>query len=222
MSKLLLKETAQKAYDMMKAIKRDNRGNPYTLEDTIRAIILKSPDSSPYRDDALGTLYCTLGAGIDWIDGRVGDIIDDNYISMPPHPGGRGCWTRGHGIDESLEKIFGMKKDLLKIFKKEWKIEEEIRIEKIIKTINNIDKRCQMYTPKGERWWYPFSWYGANICPPQDAQEDFRDGAIETLHLVLNTEYQVGTKDWMNHQRTKTYAKQILKAVMMANKDKIE
>jgi hypothetical protein len=218
----VFKETSQKAYDLMAQIERDERGNPFTLEDTIRCIILKNPEMAPYRDDALGILYTLLGGGIRWHDGRLGDNSPNNYINMPPAAGGQGCWSHEFGFDESLLKILGNSQELLNGYKTEWTLKQEARKSRIIETVENIDERCQQYSPPKYKYWYPISWYGCNLCVPHDAQEDFRDGAIETLNLILNAECEMGTKDWMNQQRTKKYAEEILEALMVAKNEKKE
>ncbi len=213
-----MKKYAQKAYDLMAKIERDKNGNPLTLEGTIRSIILKNPERTSYRDDALGVLYCVLGSGIGWQDGRLGDNSPNNYINMPPDAGGQGCWSRDFGMDESLKKMFVDCSDLMKEFKCKLVREDEERVRKICETIDNIDKRCQEYRPT--KSWYPISWYACHLCAPADAQEDFFNGAIETAELILATEQPMGTKHWIEHQSTKQYAKDILRALKLIKEEK--
>jgi hypothetical protein len=208
-------EYANKAFALMKEIPRDERGNALTLEGAIRAIILKNPTMSPYRDDALETLYCLLGSGISWIDGRLGDRQPNNYMNMPPSAGGQGCWAVDFGVSESLLKIFGDDDASLKSFE-EVQLEASIKdCQKIMDCIDNIDERCKTYNPK-EQNWYPISWYACHLCVPKDAQEDYRLGAFETIHLILETEGEYGTKDWLRLQETKRYAQEMLEALKMA------
>ncbi len=214
----LMQETAQKAYNLMKKIPRDDKGNPLTLENTIRAIILKNPLLVQYREDALEILYCRLGAGIEWINGRLGDNLKNNYINMPPEAGGQGCWSRNFGMDDSIKQIFGENKEFKDKFIKEQKLRQKNTNTIIINTINNIDERCQQFNREKAKRWYPISWYSCNLCAPYDAQEDFKNGAIETIHWILNTEYPFGTQLWVEQQRTKQYAQEILDALIMANK----
>jgi hypothetical protein len=208
---------AQKSYDMMKAIPRDNDGNPLTLEGAIRSIILKNPVD--YRDDALGTLYCVLGAAIGWSeDGRLRDRHRNNYMNMPPGPGGQGCWSHDFGMNESLDKMFEKFPDLGKVVRKNLEKKHEEELIQIYDTIDNIDARCQQYSPKPS--WYPISWYGCNLCCPSNAQEDFFRGAIETANLIIATEPDMGTRHWIDHQRTKSYAEEILSALMISNEER--
>jgi hypothetical protein len=213
-----MKVYAQKSYDLMKEIERDKNGNPFTLEETIRSIILKNPGYLQYRDDALGTLYCVLGAGIRWEDGRLGDCHPNNYINMPPDAGGQGPWSIDFGLDDSLKEIFKDCPDLLKKFKQELIEERKKEALEIFKTIDNIDKRCQQY--RHEKSWYPISWYGCNLCCPSDAQEDFFNGAIETANLIIGNSPPMGTKLWVDHQRTKKYAQEILRALLLVVENK--
>jgi hypothetical protein len=207
------------AYELMSAIPRDKRGNPLTLEGAIKSVMLKNPDSKRYRDSALETLYCVLGSSIDWIDGRLGDSSSNNYMNMPPEAGGQGIWSRCFGMDESMDEMFG-KND------KGRKLVEGIVLEKMyeelrgaFKTIDSIEKRCQQYGGV-KNGVYPISWYGCNLCAPANAQQDFFDGAIETATMITKLNIPIGTKQWMVHQRTKTYASQILEVLHKVHRHK--
>ena len=208
-----MKQAAQKSYDLMAAIKRDKDKNPVTLEGAVRSVILKNPGMIQYRDSALGIMYCVLGAGIGWHKGRLGDRTPNNYMNMPPAVGGQGCWSRDFGLDESLKSIFDKDPKTFGEFKAKLERGRENEIDDILETIEKIDKRCQQYQPVLKNW-YPISWYACNLCVPTDAQKDFRDGAIETIQLILKTEHPLGTKRWIEHQRTKTYAQEILDAIL--------
>lgn len=205
------KETyAGRAFSLMKAIKRDKDGNPKTLEGAIRAVILKSPGTIRYRDDALGIIYCCLGTGIDWnAKGRLGDAMPNNYMNMPPAAGGQGCWSRDFGLDESLKQM-GIFADL----RKEARERHARELVTVFETIDDIDQRCQSYR-EGCPSWYPISWYGCHLCVPEKAQEDFRNGAIETAKLIIETKHPMGTEAWITHQRTKGYAEDILKLLVL-------
>lgn len=210
-----VKKAAQRAYDLMAEIARDKAGNPLTLEGTIRSVILKSPEQIQYRDDALGIMYCVLGSGIGWQNGRLGDRTPNNYINMPPRVGGQGCWSLRFGQDESLATMIGTSEDsreLLAKLKRSASRRHERRMGVAIQTIREIDQRCQQYNPC-EVSWYTISWGGCHLCAPRDAQEDFYDGAIETATLILNAQPTLGTERWIVHQRTKQYAKEILETL---------
>lgn len=203
--KVTKKEYAQRAYDLMKAIPRDKNSNPLTLEGAIRSIILKSPGMLQYRDDALSILYCTLGAGISWIDGRLGDSTPNNYINMPPDVGGQGIWAEDFGMEETFDimELLPSTRNLIKT-----KVDNELK--KAIITIIEIDERCQEYRDNFSHF-YPVSWFRCNLSAPPNAQEDFLLGAIETATLICNVKFQLGTERWMTHQRTMPYAQEILK-----------
>jgi hypothetical protein len=207
-------QAAQRAYDLMLAIERDERGNPFTLEDTIRSVILKDPGFSSHRNQALEVLYTLLGSGIGWCDGRLGDDVPNNYINMPPRPGWQGAWSESYGRTDSLDVMTAGTRPAWRVeLEKQWDRENQERTAKAIATIESIDQRCQQYSPKP--WsWYPISWYGCNLCAPADAQEDFLDGAIETASLILETEHEVGTRHWRDHFRTKRHAEEILSALL--------
>jgi hypothetical protein len=209
-------EYAKKAYALMEEIPRDKCGNPLTLEGAIRAIILKNPTMASYRDDALETLYCLLGSGIRWLHGRLGDSSPNNYMNMPPSAGGQGCWSHDFGVSESLIKIFGDNIDSMKSFEQVMLEGNIADFQKIKGCIDDIDYRCKTSKPRERRSWYPISWYACHICAPKDAQEDFKNGALETIHLILDTEGEYGTKDWLRLQETKKYAQEMLDALKMA------
>lgn len=206
------------AYELMSGIPRDERGNPLTLEGAIRAVMLKNPDSTRYRDSALETIYCVLGSAIDWIDGRLGDSTPNNYMNMPPEAGGQGIWSRCFGMDESMGEMFGKNKKVRK--KVEGIVLESLysELRQAFKTIELIDKRCQQYGGF-EKGVYPISWYGCNLCAPSGAQKDFFNGAIETATIITNLDIPIGTEAWMVHQRTKTYASQILEVLHKTNEN---
>ncbi len=209
-----MKECAQKAYDLMNEIERDKDGNPLTLEGAIRSILLKRPTARRYRDDALDTLYCVLGSGIDWSkEGRLIDTCENNYMNMPPEPGLSGCWSRDFGSNEALKLMFeGHPKILKRVIKgKDERMKKEA--EEVIETIDTIDERCQLYRPITR--YYPISWRYCHLCCPASAQEDFFNGAIETATLILTNTPRPGTQEWIDNQRTKGYAKEILDSLMI-------
>ncbi len=207
--------TCEHAYKLMEEIERDEGGFPLTLEGAIRHVMLKSPDSFQYRDDALGILYCTLGSGIDWRDGRLQDRQPNNYLNLPPDRGEGRVWSSDHGTGESLDRMLGTNTEESRQLHKE--VREHIQsgrdeqVARAVSTIQDIDERVQAY--RGASW-YPISWYGCNLCAPADAQPDFLDGAIETATLIIQHNPKPGTKSWMTHQRTKKYAEEILSVLM--------
>ena len=200
---LSLQEAAQLSYELMRQIPRDAAGNPLTLEGCVRSILLKSPNLCAYRDDALGILYCVLGAGIGWHEGRLVDCTPNNYMNMPPQVGGQGIWASDFGLEESCE-IMGVSAVVRQLLCRG----EESRQARAIQVVMDIDRRCQVYGP--EPSWYPISWYACNLCVPREAQADFVAGAIETCQCILATTPQPGTQRWIVHQRTKGYAEEIL------------
>ena len=165
MRKKEMKVAAQKSYDLMAAIERDKNSNPLTLEGAIRSVILKNPGMVQYRDEALGIIYCVLGACIGWKDGRLGDESPNNYMNMPPAVGGQGCWSRDFGLDDSLKVIFDKNPETFGSFRARLERRRGNEIDTILETIEKIDERCQQYQPK-IRNWYPISWYACNLCVP--------------------------------------------------------
>lgn len=196
------KSYAQFAWDEMEKIERID-GCPATLEGAIRHVMLKNPLMVRWRTGALDLLYCILGTGIDWHEGRLHDNNSNNYLNMPAGVGGQGCWSRDFGMTEAFGSM-GVLPDMQKMVR-----ERHARdFAKIMEVLDNVDSRCQEYDPSPR--WYPISWYGCRLCAPEGAQQDFRDGALETLKLILSQEPQRGTKQWLEHQRTKAYAEEIL------------
>lgn len=203
-------DAAAMAYQLMQAIPRDARGAPLTLEGALRSVLLKSPDMMQYRDDALGVLYCVLGSGIRWHQGRLSDCAPNNYMNLPPTIGGQGCWSASFGQEEMLARMCqGMPQHLHAPLLRDFVHTHDARLKRATDTIVQIDARCQQYRPEGPSW-YPISWFRCNLCAPADAQEDFLLGAIETASLILRTEPTPGTQRWIVHQRTRQYAAEIL------------
>lgn len=164
------------------------------------------------------TIYCLLGSGIDWKDGKLLDRYPNNYMNLPPAAGGQGVWSYDHGRNDSIAEIFGDDQEGFERFKESMHQDSIKKFESIKNCIDNIDERCHKHNIKNRLRWYPISWYSCHLCVPHDAQEDFRNGAIETIHLILNTEGEYGTKEWIELQRTKGYAEKILKALKMVRK----
>jgi len=205
-----VKEAARLAYKLMGEIPRGKQGEPLTLEGAIKSFILKNPETFQYRDEALGGLYCILGSGIDWNkEGRLADSCPNNYMNMPPEAGGQGCWSDDFGMSDSLKQMGLFNSDIENTLREDHKQRQLVAI----KTVHYIDKRCQEYSDKRQKRFYPFSWYACNLCAPKNVQEDFFHGAIETAKLVLNQKFDIGTQEWICMQRTQRYAKEILMAL---------
>lgn len=88
------------------------------------------------------------------------------------------------------------------------KEQDKIKLDKVIKTIENIDERCKTYF--GKTKWNPISWYECHLCVPQNAQKDFVEGAIETAKLIISTNVPERTQEWIRLQRNKDYANHML------------
>ncbi len=206
-----VKEAAKLAYKLLSQIPRDKTGGPLTLEGAIKSIMLKNPDTLTHRDMALGGIYCVLGSGIDWNkEGRLADRQPNNYMNMPPEAGGQGCWSHEFGMSDSLKQMgLDTDHDIVKSMKEDHEAQQLIAI----KTIHYIDKRCQEYSDKRSKRFYPFSWYACNLCAPKNAQKDFLYGAFETIKLVLEQKFDIGTQEWITMQRTKQYGQEILKCL---------
>lgn len=209
-------EAAHKARTMMLEIERDKNGNPVTLEGVVRSMILKSPDYCQYRDDALNTIYCVLGSGIDWNKhGRLGDCSPNNYMNMPPDTC-YGPWSDEFGRADSLKDMTsGLSKDFKKKIIDRAIKDDNRRLDKSIVVINEIDERCETYRPNRTSW-YPISWYSCHLCVPVNAQEDFLHGAIETAALIVASEDFYPPMDRIgSHHRTVNFAKGILPILKM-------
>ena len=212
--KTIWTDAADKAFRLMAEIERDAKGNPVTLDGCIRALILKNPDTIQWRDQALDLLYCTLGTGIKWNRyGRLGDAMPNNYMNMPPKAGGQGIWSRDFGKSDTLAKMINglTVKQRTQIERAAAEIEKDYQEDLTLatKTIEDIDRRCQ--TCKGEINWYPLYWYECNLCVPAKAQNDFMEGALETVCLILDTQIPERTQEWIRLQHNKRYAGQMLK-----------
>ncbi|KKL88455.1 hypothetical protein LCGC14_1924510 [marine sediment metagenome] len=207
-------KAARHARELMLAIERDDKGNPVTLEGAIRSMILKSPDFCPYRDDALDTLYCVLGTGIEWSnDGRLYDVSPNNYMNLPPDTY-YGVWS-DHGRKEALDTLVsGLPDPVSRRITSNMLAREEERLDKHIETIEAIDIRVNLYRPN-RSCWYPISWYACRLCVPENVQPDYLAGALETATLVadfdpIRVESGPGALDLRMALRTRQFAKDIL------------
>ena len=199
-------EIAQIAYEKILEIPRDKDRNPLTLEGAIRSMILKNPDMIQWRDDALDMMYCTLGAGIGWNKaGRLGDLSPNNYMNPPPQAGGQGVWSRDFGLADTLDTL-----GCSDTIRRRLQQQHDEQMAEAVDVVLNIDTRCEKYRPKRTRW-YPISWYSPNLAAPENAQEDFFLGAIETATLIslFDPDWDMDVH-WRNSIRAKEVASDIL------------
>ena len=178
-------EAAQHARELMLAIERDDKGNPLTLEGAIRSVILKSPDFTPYRDDALNVLYCVLGVGIEWSnEGRLYDVSPNNYMNLPPDTY-YGIWSE-LGRSESLDMLTsGLPDPISRRITSNMLAREEERLNAAIEVVESIDTRANLYRPHRSSW-YPISWYACRLCVPENVQPDYLAGALEMATLLAD------------------------------------
>lgn len=207
-------EAAQHARELMLKIDRDDKGNPLTLEGAIRSMILKSPDFTPYRDDALDVMYCVLGAGIEWSnEGRLYDVSPNNYMNLPPDTH-YGMWS-DYGRNESLDMLVsGLPSPVSRQITSNMLAREEARLDKAIETIDNIDQRVNLYR-QNRTFWYPISWYACRLCVPKNVQPDYLLGALETATLIsaldpIQIKQAPGSLDLRSALRTRQFATDIL------------
>jgi len=201
---------AKQARKLLLEIDRDKEGNPTTLEGAIRSMILKSPDYTQYRDDALNMMYCVLGAGIEWNDqGRLADNCPNNYMNLPPDTH-YGPWSDDFGKNESLSKTLkSLPKDIVKKFRQDMEEKEQKQLNKAITTIKEINKRCKTYRTN-RKFWYPISWYTCRLCAPANAQKDFLNGALETAALISISKIDYEGHNFHEQMHTIEFAKGIL------------
>lgn len=207
---------AKTAYRLQKEIPRDREGNPKTLEGVLRSMILKNPDSISWRDDALNILYCVLGSGIRWNQtGRLVDISPNNYMNLPPDVDGYGIWAQDFGLDESLLQMNPPQEVIDRLRK------HRLRdLRDAVQTVEEIDLRQKTYRP-GRTHWYPISWYECHLCCPENAQEDFFWGAIETCHLILNLDIDaLSSNYWHGHHRSQNVVREILPVLEARNPER--
>lgn len=201
---------AKQARKLLLKIDRDKESNPKTLEGAIRSMILKSPDYTQYRDDALNMMYCVLGAGIEWNNqGRLADNSPNNYMNLPPDTY-YGPWSDDFGKNESLSKTLkNLPKDIIKKFRQDMEEKEQKQLNKAITTIKEIDKRCKTYRPN-RKFWYPISWYACRLCAPVNAQQDFLNGALETAAIISISKIDYEGHHFHEQMHTIEFAKGIL------------
>ena len=186
-TKRTIQRYAQKAYDLMAEIPRDEYGNPLTFEGAIKSAMLKSPDRLPYRDDVLNLLFCEIGTGVVWSDKRLVEVFPDNYMNMPTQVRGQICWLKDLGIDDEIERKLEEIKKYLPEFESELVEERKKEFTGMFEVIDSIDERCKTYRGRTS-WGYVEEEASCLLCAPTDAQEDFKQGAIETINLILKTE----------------------------------
>lgn len=203
------KQWSKKAFDMILEIERNAEDKcPLTLEGCIRSMILKNSDMIQWRDDALNMLYCTLGAGVVWSEnGRLIDLTPNNYMNPPPSARDGGVWADDFGMSKSLKEMNAS----LEIIERMNALYKK-RLDDAISVIRDIDIRCKEYRPNRQSW-YPLSWYKPNLAVPENAQDDFFWGAIETATIISSHEIDIENHNWLFHMKTKKVAAEILEVL---------
>ncbi len=216
MSKRDPQEVAVAARELMLAIERDEHGNPLTLEGAIRSMILKSPNYCQHRDDALDTLFCVLGAGLDWEAGRIVDTHPNNYMNMPPDTH-YGPWSTMGETEARADLLSGLSEETATLLREQFESDDLKIWQGTVETIENIDERCATYR-EGKRYWYPIGWYASRLCAPENALPDWLDGAIETASLIAALEpplvVAAGCIKYATRLETRRFAKRILPALL--------
>lgn len=169
------------------------------LETAVRRLIQKHPIMHPYRANALETLYCLLGSGLDW--GTDGTIVDcpNNYLD-----------PKETDLQQAQRKIKEYKKSLTECIRLDFVgdgiskknkafmvlmdrefLQNSIRYqEDNLKTSRKVLKswktRAKNVTNTRNKV-YPLSDLSNFTTMPDNVQDDWKQGGIEFAHIVLKT-----------------------------------
>ena len=156
-------------------------------EQDIWKLIYYNPTFIRNRTFALDMLFITIGTGMDWQDGKIVDMAEDNYLTAHNQ--------HIYNFDKDLyEKAYtntfykkGQCYDRLTANDirrmKEYRFAENCIAEY---TLENIQKAVTVsYVPK---YFYPIGLYSNLMTVPKNVKPDWLDLAIETCDLVLATD----------------------------------
>ena len=136
----------------------------------IRQMMLSYPDLYASRNQALRGLFCRSSNGMGWKDGRIVDLFSDNAFD---EDAARAAFFRANGIDtESCE-------GRLLHARRQFELETlDLRV-KVPSREDSPDVMALL------RSYNKTGWLGMNV--PENAEESYRLGALETLRSVATT-----------------------------------
>ena len=156
-------------------------------EKQIWRLVYYHPTFIRNRAFALDMLFCVIGTGLDWKDGKIVDEIEDNYLTTKKQD--------IYNLDREIYKKAytntfhkpGLFTDELKAWNirvmKEYNYQNNCIAEY---TLKNIEKAVTVSLPP--KSFYPICQYSKLMTVPKNVKPDWLSLAIETCDLILATD----------------------------------
>ncbi|KKL76224.1 hypothetical protein LCGC14_2047020 [marine sediment metagenome] len=156
-------------------------------EQQIWHLVYYHPTFIRNRTFALDMLFCTIGTGLDWKDGKIVDEVEDNYLTAKKQD----IYNLDHEIYKKayMNTLFkpGMMRDDLKArdirTMKEFNYQDGCIAEY---TLKHIEKAVTVALPP--KSFYPLGSYSNLMTVPKNVKPDWLSLAIETCDLILVTD----------------------------------
>ena len=156
-------------------------------EQQIWRLVYYHPTFIRNRTFALDMLFCTIGTGLDWKDGKIVDEIEDNYLTAQKqdiYNLDREIYKKAY--TNTLHKP-GLFTDSLKMWNirimREYNYQNNCIAEY---TLKNIEKAVTVSLPP--KSFYPIGQYSNLMTVPKNVKPDWLSLAIETCDLILATD----------------------------------
>lgn len=166
-------------------MKKDNWFNKLTEAETaIWTLIYYHPTFISNRTQALNLLFCTIGTGIEWVDGELKDTIDDNYLNRRENS----INSFEHDFcEKAYTNTFSKRPIMLDHLRR--KDVERMRAYAFYENTcaqyvwDNIEKLVTTLGPP--KYFYPVCNYSNLMSIPKKTKPGWRALAIETCELIL-------------------------------------
>lgn len=156
-------------------------------EQQIWRLVYYHPTFIRNRTFALDMLFCTIGTGLDWKDGKIVDEIEDNYLTAQKQD--------IHNLDAEIYK-----KAYTNTFWEDGHFYDRLRASDVKRmreynyqmnciaeyTLKNIEKAVTVSLPP--KSFYPIGQYSNLMTVPKNVKPDWLALAIETCDLILATD----------------------------------
>lgn len=190
-------------------------------EQQIWRLVYYHPTFIRNRTFALDMLFCTIGTGLDWKNGKIVDEIEDNYLTAKKQD----IYNLDREIYKKAYTNTFHKRGLYMYDLKAWNIRvmKEYNYQNnciAAYTLKNIEKAVTVSLPP--KSFYPISQYSNLMTVPKNVKPDWLSLAIETCDLILATDplYKSYEGRLQNKNNIKLAKRQKVKLLKLQSKKK--
>lgn len=200
---------------MSKNIKQNDWYSKLTeAEKTIWAMIYYHPTMFTNRTGVLDFMFCVIGTGLEWKDGKIQDAHQDNYLNTKQRKRSfdkdlyKKAYTNTFWKDNCFDRLHQHEVEWMRAYA----YYENCLAEYVL---NNIEKLVNTAVP--QKSFYPVGKYSNLMLVPKNVTKDWLALAIETCDLILMTDSSfVNSNDRLqNKDNIKLVTKQKSKLIKM-------